>query len=224
MDGKPKKKKIIKRRAVRGTPSKNRKSRMQKAADQEKKGREKIAAMQKQSELSMQLFKLLQKATKTAREQALEEDPDAGVMPEVVSDRMLGRIGILASIPITIAFALLYGFYYYTTQGTIDVPANYLAYATIALTLLAFAGITFGVLTTQLDEDQEQSFLGFENIRKNWRSIRGIEEEREAKFDDKVLKQEVDRQGMVMTPEQADAARSRIAGEIKPVAGDNKRQ
>jgi len=215
----PKKKRIIKRRGKAGQVPKRKKEmnwdRIQKAANQNAVGRERLQEMQKQSGIAMQLFKALQKNKKTEREKMIEEDPNAGVMPEVVSDRMLGRIGTLASIPVLLAFGVLYGFYYYSTQGAIDVPANYVAYATILLLVTSFAGITFGVLTTQLDEDGEQTFLGIENVKKNWYSMRGIEEERTGQAQEDKNKRMAEEAGIVTTPEQADAVRERLKGEIK---------
>ena len=46
-----------------------------------------------------------------------------------------------------------------TTQLELDVPPTIVAYATQAMLLLSFGGITYGVMSTQLDEEAEQALL-----------------------------------------------------------------
>lgn len=59
-----------------------------------------------------------------------------------------------------------------------DLPPTYVAYATQALLLLSFAGITYGVMSTNLEEGAEQSLLGTENFQTNLDVMRGVEDAR----------------------------------------------
>ena len=105
-------------------------------------------------------------------------DPTEGVMPEAVADRMLGRIIPFAAAPIGLAVFVFIGFWFANTQLQMDLPPTYVAYATQALLLLSFAGITYGVMSTNLDEDAEQSAFGTENLQKNFDAMRGAEDAR----------------------------------------------
>ena len=105
-------------------------------------------------------------------------DPAAGVMPEVVSQRMLGRIIPFASIGVFGSFLTFAGFWYANTKLELDLPPQIVAYVTQALLLLSFAGVTYGVMSTSWDEEREGSLLGTENLRRNFELMRGNEAER----------------------------------------------
>mmetsp|Transcript_50487 Transcript_50487/g.163589 ORF Transcript_50487/g.163589 Transcript_50487/m.163589 type:complete len:264 (-) Transcript_50487:189-980(-) len=94
-------------------------------------------------------------------------DPSAGVMPEVVSNRMLSRVVPFAGLPVFGAFLVFVGAYYANTQLDLDVPPQVIAYATQACFALSFAGITWGVLSTSWDEETEGSLLGSEQVGRN---------------------------------------------------------
>ena len=53
-----------------------------------------------------------------------------------------------------------------------------MAYATQAMLLLSFGGITYGVMSTNLEEDADQTLLGADNVKKNLNIMRGVEDER----------------------------------------------
>jgi len=102
-------------------------------------------------------------------------DPSVGVMPEVVSQRMLRRVVPFAALPVLATFATFAGFYYANTQLELDLPPQIVAYATQALLLLSFAGITYGVMSTSWDENEEGTLLGWENVGPNIAAMRGQE-------------------------------------------------
>ena len=66
-----------------------------------------------------------------------------------------------------------------------DLPPQIVAYATQACLLLSFAGITFGVMSTNLEEGGEQEMLGLGNVQKSLDNMRGVEDARiaETKMD-----------------------------------------
>jgi hypothetical protein len=94
-------------------------------------------------------------------------DPTEGVMPEAVSQRMLGRVVPFAGVPVFGAMLVFVGFWYANTQLELDLPPMIVAYTTIPLLLLSFAGITWGVMSTSLDEGEEGSLFGAEQAKKN---------------------------------------------------------
>jgi len=104
--------------------------------------------------------------------------PEAGVMPEVVSQRMLRRVVPFAGLPVFGSIVVFGGFYFANTQLGLDLPPQIVAYATQALLLLSFAGITYGVMSTSWDEEDEGSLLGLDEAIRNVGMARGDSEQR----------------------------------------------
>jgi len=105
-------------------------------------------------------------------------DPTEGVMPEEVADRMLARIIPFTAAPIGLGVFVFIGFWFANTQLQMDLPPSIVAYATQACLLLSFAGITYGVMSTNLEEGAEQTLLGAENLKRNVDVMRSAEDER----------------------------------------------
>jgi len=141
--------------------------------------------------------------------QTLNRTPSAGVMPQVVSDRMLSRVVPFAGLPIFLAFVIFAGFYYANTQLELDLPPQIVAYATQACVLLSFAGITWGVMSTSWDEEIEGSFLGFEQVGRNVALMRGDENARreQAKMD--FAEADAAKDGVIMSRQQLDKQKRR---------------
>ena len=64
------------------------------------------------------------------------------------------------------------------TRLELDLPPQIVAVATQALLLLSFAGITYGVMSTSWDEEDEGSALGFTEFVRNVGMARGDNEQR----------------------------------------------
>jgi len=105
-------------------------------------------------------------------------DPTEGVMPEEVANRMLARILPFAGAPILLAVFVFIGFWYANTIAGLDLPPQIVAYVTQALLLLSFAGITYGVMSTNLEEGAEQTLMGADNLQRNLDVMRGAEDAR----------------------------------------------
>jgi len=126
-------------------------------------------------------------------------DPSAGVMPEVVSQRMLRRVIPFAGLPVFGSFALFGAFYYANTQLDLDLPPSIVAYSTQALLFLAFGGITWGVMSTSWEESEEGSFLGIEQVQKNVGMMRdGLRRGQQAAIDEYAEKDAAD-DGVLMS-------------------------
>lgn len=130
------------------------------------RGRAALEALRSESGTSAKPMTLSQKLVLTPEELA-PMSPEEGVMPEVVSNRMLRRVVPFAGLPVAGSVVVFGGFYFANTQLGLDLPPSLVAYATQALLLLSFAGITYGVMSTSWDEDKEGSFLGFEEAKTN---------------------------------------------------------
>ena len=104
------------------------------------------------------------------------EDPTAGVMPQAVSDRMLARVVPFAALPVGGAFLAFVGFWFANTQLDLDITPQIVAYTTQALFLLGFGGITYGVMSTSWDENEEGSALGAEEAKSNWVKMWGSDD------------------------------------------------
>jgi len=126
-------------------------------------------------------------------------DPSAGVMPEVVSNRMLGRVIPFAGVPIALAFVVFVGFYYANTQLDLDLPPSVVAFSTQVLLALSFAGITWGVMSTSWDESEEGSFLGTEQVGKNFQLMRGTYQEGRADAAAEAADEDAAEAGVIMS-------------------------
>ena len=130
-------------------------------------------------------------------------DPTDGVMPEAVSNRMLSRVVPFAGVGVGGGILVFAAFYFARTQLDLDVPPAVVGFASLAMLLLSFAGITYGVMSTNLDEDGEQSNLGTENLQRNLDIMRGAESDRIAEVKEEVALEEAEREGIIMTKEGA---------------------
>ena len=141
----------------------------------EERGRRALEAMRKSSGTSSSLKVGKKKLQLTPEEMEPEAD---STMPQVVADRMLARILPFAALPVVGGVLLFIAFWYANTQAELDVPPTIVAYATQAMLLLSFGGITYGVMSTNLEEEEEQSALGASNFKRNLDIMRGVEDER----------------------------------------------
>lgn len=149
----------------------------------EERGRAIMEQMRKDAGQPADPFK--KKGLALTPEELAPLDPTTGVMPEVVSQRMLKRVVPFAGLPVFGGLLTFVGFYYANTQLELDLPPQIVAFTTQALLLLSFAGITYGVMSTSWDENEEGSLLGWENVGPNIASMQGQEMDRiaEAKRD-----------------------------------------
>jgi len=123
-------------------------------------------------------------------------------MPQVVSDRMLRRVVPFAGLPIFGAVVVFAGFYYANTQLELDLPPHSVAYITQALVLLSFAGITWGVMSTSWDEEVEGSWLGAEQVGRNFDLMRGGEAARREEARVEFAEDDAAKDGVVMNRAQ----------------------
>lgn len=113
------------------------------------------------------------------KEEEEEEEGDAeeGVIPEIVTNRMISRMGFSVGIPLFIGI-LFFPFFYYLKVGLkIDVP-NWVPFiVSFVFFGTALAGVSYGIVSSSWDPLREGSLLGWTEARKNWpvfwQSLRG---------------------------------------------------
>lgn len=106
-----------------------------------------------------------------------QEEPDAGVIPEVVTNRMMTRVGISVGAPLFVGL-LFFPFFYYLKVGLkIDVPTWVPFIVSFFFFGSALLGVSYGIVSSSWDPMREGSFLGWNEAQKNWpvfwQSLRG---------------------------------------------------
>ncbi|KAI3694214.1 hypothetical protein L1987_77176 [Smallanthus sonchifolius] len=97
-----------------------------------------------------------------------EMDREAGVIPEVVTNRMMGRIGLSVGIPLFIGL-LFFPFFFYLKVGLkIDVPTWVPFIVSFVFFGTALLGVSYGIVSTSWDPMREGSLLGWNEAQKNW--------------------------------------------------------
>lgn len=89
-------------------------------------------------------------------------------IPQVVFERMIVRILFYVGVPLSMGVAFLLLFDIMKDQYALEVPI-WLPFLTTFLTFGASAlGIAYGTLSTSWDPEKEGSFLGVEEVQRNW--------------------------------------------------------
>lgn len=131
------------------------------------------------------------KIARLREEEALmATDPSVGAVPELVADRMLGRIVTFFGVPVFGGLAIFVGAFFYSKKYDIVVPPAVIAYATQVPFVLGLVGITYGILSSSWDKEPG-SALGFKEFKTNLQRVRdGLSRTK----DTATLKDEIDRE------------------------------
>ncbi|KAJ9678994.1 hypothetical protein PVL29_021038 [Vitis rotundifolia] len=103
-------------------------------------------------------------------EEEEEEGAEAeeGVIPEIVTNRMISRMGFSVGIPLMIGL-LFFPFFYYLKVGLkIDVPTWVPFIVSFFFFGSALLGVSYGIVSSSWDPLREGSFLGWTEAQKNW--------------------------------------------------------
>ncbi|KAE8727757.1 Protein PAM68 [Hibiscus syriacus] len=96
------------------------------------------------------------------------EEAEAGVIPEVVTNRMISRMGLSVGIPLFIGL-LFFPFFYYLKVGLkIDVPTWVPFIVSFFFFGTALLGVSYGIVSSSWDPMREGSLLGWNEAQKNW--------------------------------------------------------
>ncbi|CAH9108471.1 unnamed protein product [Cuscuta europaea] len=105
---------------------------------------------------------------KPRNEEEEEEEEEEGVIPEIVTNRMISRMGLTVGIPLMVGL-LFFPFFYYLKVGVkIDVPTWIPFIVSFVCFGAALFGVSYGVVSASWDPFREGSLLGWNEAQKNW--------------------------------------------------------
>ncbi|XP_031282484.1 protein PAM68, chloroplastic, partial [Pistacia vera] len=97
-----------------------------------------------------------------------EDEREEGVIPEIVTNRMISRMGFTVGIPLFIGL-LFFPFFYYLKVGLkIDVPTWVPFIVSFIFFGTALLGVSYGIVSSSWDPLREGSLLGWNEAQKNW--------------------------------------------------------
>ncbi len=109
-----------------------------------------------------------------------------GRIPEVVGTRMIRRMAIFSGIPTGIGLFSFVVFYWVVSHDWLEIPTYVVFGVSLLLLGLGVVGLSYGIFSTEWDEQEEGSWWGWQQFRLNlgrmnsaWRGAR--QEAREAK-------------------------------------------
>nr|DAD36456.1 TPA_asm: hypothetical protein HUJ06_007097 [Nelumbo nucifera] len=95
-------------------------------------------------------------------------DPDEGIIPEVVTNRMMSRMAFSVGIPLFIGLLFFPFFYYLKVVLKIDVPTWVPFIVSFFFFGSALLGVSYGIVSSSWDPLREGSLLGWNEAQKNW--------------------------------------------------------
>ncbi|XP_051137104.1 protein PAM68, chloroplastic [Andrographis paniculata] len=97
-----------------------------------------------------------------------EDTREEGVIPEIVTNRMMSRMAVSVGTPLFIGL-LFFPFFYYLKVGLkIDVPSWLPVIVSFIFFGTALLGVSYGIVSASWDPLREGSFLGWNEAQKNW--------------------------------------------------------
>ncbi|KAL8063839.1 hypothetical protein ABFX02_01G053100 [Erythranthe guttata] len=97
-----------------------------------------------------------------------DDDREEDVIPEIVTNRMMSRIGLSVGIPLFVGL-LFFPFFYYLKVGLkIDIPTWVPFIVSFVFFGTALLGVSYGIVSASWDPLREGSLLGWNEAKKNW--------------------------------------------------------
>lgn len=124
-------------------------------------------------------------------EQLIASDPSVGAVPELVADRMIGRIATFFGIPVFGGLAIFVIAFFISKKYDLVVPPTIIAYATQVPFVLGLVGISYAILSSSWDEEPG-SALGIDEFKTNWQRVQdGLKRTQEnAKLKEEIEKEQ----------------------------------
>ncbi|CAF1710720.1 hypothetical protein Bca4012_007334 [Brassica carinata] len=97
-----------------------------------------------------------------------EDERERGVIPEIVTNRMISRMGFTVGLPLFVGLCFFPLFYYLKVGLKIDVPTWVPFIVSFVFFGTALAGVSYGIVSSSWDPSREGSLLGWNEARKNW--------------------------------------------------------
>lgn len=113
-------------------------------------------------------------------DEQIASDPSVGAVPEVVANRMIGRIATFFGVPVFGGLSIFVAAFFVSKKYDMVIQPSIVAYATQVPFVLGLAGISYGILSSSWDEKVEGSALGVTEFKTNTQRIKdGITRTRE---------------------------------------------
>lgn len=122
-----------------------------------------------------------------------KRDAPSSVIPKVVSNRMLRRVGIFSGIPTLLAFLTIPASYFITEQGWVEFPSTAVLFISVTCLGLGLVGVSYGIISASWDEDLKGSALGISEFKLNLGRIqerRQIQKEERKRLKEEKAKEE----------------------------------
>lgn len=97
-----------------------------------------------------------------------EEEYRDDTIPEIVTNRMMKRMGLSIGIPLGIGLLFFPFFYYLKVVLKIDVPSWVPVIVSFFFFGSALLGVSYGIVSSSWDPLREGSLLGWNEAEKNW--------------------------------------------------------
>ncbi|KAK9705692.1 hypothetical protein RND81_07G075800 [Saponaria officinalis] len=97
-----------------------------------------------------------------------DDEQERGVIPEIVTNRMISRMGFSVGIPLFTGLAFFPLFYYLKVGLKIDVPTWVPFIVSFAFFGTALLGVSYGIVSSSWDPLRQGSFWGWTEAQKNW--------------------------------------------------------
>jgi hypothetical protein len=105
-------------------------------------------------------------------EELISQDPSVGAVPEIVADRMLGRIIAFFGVPVFGGLAIFVGAFFYSKKYDMVAPPAVIAYATQVPFVVGLVGISYAILSTSWEPETKGSLLGVAEFKINLQRIK----------------------------------------------------
>ncbi|XP_062216715.1 protein PAM68, chloroplastic-like [Phragmites australis] len=97
-----------------------------------------------------------------------EEDERDAAIPEVVTNRMMRRVGVSVGAPLALGVGFFPVFYYLKAVAKVDVPTWIPFGVSFVFFGAALLGVSYGIVSASWDPAREGSLLGWNEARRNW--------------------------------------------------------
>jgi hypothetical protein len=101
-------------------------------------------------------------------EEEEEEDERDATIPEVVTNRMMRRVGASVGTPLLLGVGFFPLFYYLKAVRKVDVPTWIPFGVSFVFFGAALLGVSYGIVSASWDPNREGSLLGWNEARRNW--------------------------------------------------------
>ncbi|RCV46399.1 hypothetical protein SEVIR_9G533100v4 [Setaria viridis] len=97
-----------------------------------------------------------------------DDDERDVAIPEVVTNRMMRRVGVSVGAPLALGVGFFPLFYYLKAVRKVDVPTWIPFGVSFVFFGAALLGVSYGIVSASWDPAREGSLLGWNEARRNW--------------------------------------------------------